>query len=146
MFCYSELTKIIGNCAAYELIFRYRIRFCLYYMEQLKGIPKIACVCNEMSAGKQLISSFEYSISYICYAGIPFFESFQSTVSCLYLTFYFWYMIVFLRWDIMSVVVFCYHLMYIFGTFLFESSKPISIIVLKSLSFYYTPILLPWPR
>ena len=41
-------------------------------MEQLKGIPKIACVCNEMSAGKQLISSFEYSISFIYYAGILF--------------------------------------------------------------------------
>ena len=41
-------------------------------MEQLKGIPKIACVCNEMSAGKQLISSFEYSISFIHYAGIRF--------------------------------------------------------------------------
>ena len=75
MFCYSESTKIIGNCAAYELIFRYRIRFCLYSMEQLQGIPKIACVSNEMSAGKQLISSFEYSISYICYAGIPFLET-----------------------------------------------------------------------
>ena len=41
-------------------------------MEQLKGIPKIACVSNEMSAGKQLISSFEYSIAFIYYAYILF--------------------------------------------------------------------------
>ena len=41
-------------------------------MEQLKGIPKIACVSNEMSAEKQLISSLEYSISFIYYAGILF--------------------------------------------------------------------------
>ena len=55
-------------------------------MEQLKGIPKIACVSNEMSAEKQLISSFEYSISYICYAGIPFFEfSINSFMSISYL-------------------------------------------------------------
>ena len=55
-------------------------------MEQLKGIPKIACVSNEMSAGKQLISSFEYSISFIYYAGILFFEfSIESFMSISYL-------------------------------------------------------------
>lgn len=43
-------------------------------MEQPKGIPKIASVSNEMSAGKQLISSFEYSISFIQYVAFFIYE------------------------------------------------------------------------